>query len=380
MQGIRRFPLARASAAAILSISALALTACASQNARETGERKHPKEYFSEAKYGVKASPRVSLLKRNLPRGGGRDQTGKPYMVKGKWYYPKEDKSYRKVGGASWYGDAFHGRLTANGEIYDMTHLTAAHPTMPLPSYARVTNMANGTSLIVRVNDRGPYEKGRIIDLSHRAAELLDYANAGMASVKVEYIGRAPLDGRDDKFLLASYRPGNAAPDPSDGLPSGVMIAMNGSQPAGGGEASSAPFLRAPAPIAAFDTASVGSIALPSTGPIAPQRPEIGAGQQVAFASMSYAAGEPARGARGLAAFDAASQGAAAYVLAGTFANRAEADALALRLQPFGAATVRKEGKHAYSVTLRDSEDLSGDALLEAAWANGAADAMTVRD
>ena len=114
------------------------------------------KEYFSEAKYGVKASPRVSNLRTRLPRGGGRDQVGKPYKVAGKWYYPKEDRQYRKVGGASWYGDAFHGRLTANGEVYDMTHLTAAHPTMPLPSYARVTNLKNGSSVIVRVNDRGP--------------------------------------------------------------------------------------------------------------------------------------------------------------------------------------------------------------------------------
>jgi rare lipoprotein A (peptidoglycan hydrolase) len=90
---------------------------------------------------------------------------------------PKEDKRYAKVGLASWYGDAFHGRLTANGEVYDMTHLTAAHPTMPLPSYARVTNLKNGSSVIVRVNDRGPYHEGRIIDVSERAAQMLDYAN-----------------------------------------------------------------------------------------------------------------------------------------------------------------------------------------------------------
>jgi rare lipoprotein A len=156
---------------------------------------------------------------------------GKPYQVRGKWYYPKEDKSYKKVG-AAWYGDAFHGRLTVNGEIYDMTHLTAAHPTMPLPSYARVTNMENGSSVIVRVNDRGPYAHGRIIDLFCKAAEMLDYAHIGIASVKVEYVGRAPLEGRDDQFLLASYRPGSGDPA-SDGLPTGVMIAMNGPTPNG---------------------------------------------------------------------------------------------------------------------------------------------------
>ena len=193
--------------------------------------KKRSKEYFSESEYGVKASPRVSFKRSNLTRGGGRDQLGRPYKVRGKIYYPKEDKNYKKVGLASWYGDAFHGRLTANGEIYDMTHLTAAHPTMPLPSYARVTNTENGSSVIVRVNDRGPYSHNRLIDLSKRAAELLDYTHIGTARVKVEYVGRAPLDGHDDRYLMASYRPGNRAPDPSDGLPEGVMIAMNGPTP-----------------------------------------------------------------------------------------------------------------------------------------------------
>ena len=93
-----------------------------------------------------------------------------------------------------------------------MTHLTAAHPTMPLPSYARVTNLKNGSSVIVRVNDRGPYAHGRIIDLSKRAAEMLDYAHTGIAKVKVEYVGRAPLDGHDDSYLMASYRPGKERP------------------------------------------------------------------------------------------------------------------------------------------------------------------------
>jgi rare lipoprotein A len=149
----------------------------------------------------------------------------------------QEERNYAKVGAASWYGDAFHGRLTANGEVYDMTHLTAAHPTMPLPSYARVTNTKNGASVIVRVNDRGPFAHNRIIDLSKRAADLLDYRHAGVAKVKVEYVGRAPLHGRDDNYLLASYKPGQSGigrPGPveiDDGLPAGVMIAMAGDTP-----------------------------------------------------------------------------------------------------------------------------------------------------
>ena len=107
---------------------------------------------------------------------------------------------------ASWYGDAFHGRKTANGEIYDKRALTAASPTMPLPSYARVTNLENGYSVIVRVNDRGPYAAGRVMDVSSRVADVLDFKRMGTAKVKVEYVGRAPLEGSDDNELLATLR------------------------------------------------------------------------------------------------------------------------------------------------------------------------------
>ncbi|QND52898.1 septal ring lytic transglycosylase RlpA family protein [Phyllobacterium sp. 628] len=206
------------------------MAACASSPKVKVGKRSHGKEYFAESEYGVKASPRVVTDFRNMPRGGGRDQLGRPYQVRGKWYYPKEEPGYKRQGLASWYGSAFHGRLTANGEVYDMNHLSAAHPTMPLPSYARVTNLANGSSVIVRVNDRGPYHSNRVIDLSQKAATMLDYQHTGTADVKVEYVGRAPLEGRDDAFLLASYR-GPGAPDPWGQPASGVMIAMNGSTP-----------------------------------------------------------------------------------------------------------------------------------------------------
>jgi rare lipoprotein A len=107
---------------------------------------------------------------------------------------------------ASWYGDAFHGRLTANGEVYDVRGLTAAHPTMPLPSYARVTNLRNNRSVVVRVNDRGPFARGRIIDVSETAAEMLGFRRAGTAKVKVEYVGPARMDGLDHDMLVASYK------------------------------------------------------------------------------------------------------------------------------------------------------------------------------
>jgi rare lipoprotein A len=109
-----------------------------------------------DPKYGVSSSPRVVALGDPVPKGGGTYRVGKPYTVAGQLYVPEENVNYRQEGLASWYGDDFHGRLTANGEVFDMTSLSAAHPTLPMPCYARVTNLANGKSLIVRVNDRGP--------------------------------------------------------------------------------------------------------------------------------------------------------------------------------------------------------------------------------
>lgn len=213
---------------AISMICAFAAS-CASTKDTPTHKKRRSKEYFSETEYGVKASPRVAYG-RNVPKGGGRDITGKPYRVKGKWYVPKEDKSYDKTGLASWYGSAFHGRLTANGEVYDQYHLSAAHPTFPLPSYARVTNLENGDSVIVRVNDRGPYHPGRIIDLSNKAAEVLEVQNAGTAKVRVQYVGRARMDGKDMPFLMASFtRKGDRLKrfNPGGEIATGVMVASS---------------------------------------------------------------------------------------------------------------------------------------------------------
>jgi len=168
-----------------------------------------------DPKYGVSSSPRVVAFGEPVPKGGGTYRVGKPYTVAGRVYVPRENPNYREEGLASWYGDAFHGRLTANGEVFDMESLTAAHPTMPIPSYARVTNLSNGKSLVVRVNDRGPYHGNRIIDVSNKAAHLLDFKGRGIARVRVEYVGRAPLEGSDDRQLLATLRTGEPAPSPS---------------------------------------------------------------------------------------------------------------------------------------------------------------------
>jgi rare lipoprotein A len=167
-----------------------------------------------DPRYGVTASPRVVSMGEPVPKGGGSYRIGKPYVVGGRTYYPDDDRHYRTEGIASWYGADFHGRLTANGEVYDLEGISAAHPTMPLPSYARVTNTANGRSLIVRVNDRGPYHGNRVIDVSMKAAHLLGFHRRGTANVRVEYVGPAPLEGSDDRVLAATLRHDQPAPAP----------------------------------------------------------------------------------------------------------------------------------------------------------------------
>jgi rare lipoprotein A len=162
-----------------------------------------------------KYSPRVVAEGQPVPKGGGGYRVGQPYTINGQTYYPSDNPSYRAEGIASWYGPDFHGRLTANGEIFDMHGISAAHPTMPIPSYARVTNLDNGRSIIVRVNDRGPYARNRIIDVSIGAANALGFYGDGLAHVRVEYVGRAPLEGSDDRALLATLREGGPAQMPS---------------------------------------------------------------------------------------------------------------------------------------------------------------------
>jgi rare lipoprotein A len=408
MQTTARPYLRRASALAVLAASAALLVGCGTPEPKAMVHKPRSKEYFSEKDYGVKASPyaRASRLV-------GRDQIGKPYKIRGKWYYPKEDKHYTRTGTASWYGDAFHGRLTANGEVYNVADLTAAHPTMPLPSYARVTNLSNGASVIVRVNDRGPYHDGRLIDLSQHAAQMLGYANVGTAKVKVDYVGRAPLEGNDQSYLMASYRPGNRAPDPSDGLPTGVMIAMNGATPSvalassafPGRSSGSSPFaLVAPAAArTATDTASADDLALPDFGPIVPSRPDrdmaLPAQSPFAVASLSYADERVVRAAGAFAAMESRLSSAAvvdswrrlnpegnpakAYVAAGTFDNDSEAGQVASELAAFGKVEIERstlDGRDWYSVNLYPDGHGDLDAMLQAAWAHGAPDALAVRD
>lgn len=120
------------------------------------------------------------------PPPKGEPKVGRPYQINGVWYHPKEDPYYDETGIASWYGRKFHGRRTANGDVYDMNKLTAAHPTLPMPSQVLVTNLENGRSIIVTVNDRGPFARGRLIDMSRRSAQLLGFEEKGVARVRVQ--------------------------------------------------------------------------------------------------------------------------------------------------------------------------------------------------
>ena len=154
----------------------------------------------------------------------GTYKVGNAYQVEGEWYYPKVDLAYEERGIASWYGPNFHGKKTANGEIFDMNLVSAAHKTLPMPTVVRVTNLENGRSLIIRINDRGPFVRGRIIDLSRHAAELLGFSNKGTAMVHVRLLSeetrQAALEAGATGKDMAAYGP--PAPKASPSIPVSV--------------------------------------------------------------------------------------------------------------------------------------------------------------
>ncbi len=189
----------------------------------------------------------------------GRYKVGNPYQIGGKWYYPKADLDYDETGIASWYGPGFHGRDTANGERYDQNDLTAAHPTLPMPTLVEVTNLENGRVLNVRINDRGPYKNGRIIDLSKRAAELLDITRNGTAKVRVRVL-------RDESLQLAAVAQGKSpemlAQARSDAPPA-VPVASVSAEPLPGTPEPPQPRARVQAPPAVARSAPQEPLPLP---------------------------------------------------------------------------------------------------------------------
>lgn len=251
----RSIPLLR-----IVGVTAIALTAANCSSNIRSG---------IDPRYGVAASPRVVRDGEPVPKGGGREQVGRAYTVAGRTYVPSANPNYKNEGLASWYGSNFHGRRTANGEVFDRGSVAAAHTTMPLPSYARVTNVQNGHSMIVRVNDRGPFHGNRIIDVSERAAMALGFKQQGTARVRVEYVGRASTNGSDDSILLASLRTDGTAASlngrptmlaEATPRPAPVLTAARASQP-----------LDTDEPIQSY--AAPRQIAAASVVPLPPERP-----------------------------------------------------------------------------------------------------------
>ena len=184
------------------------------------------------------------------PPSVGTFKVGSPYQIKGVWYYPKEDWDYRETGIASWYGPGFHGKTTANGETYDQTDLTAAHRTLPMPSVVRVTNLENGRSLVVRINDRGPFAHGRIIDMSQRGAQLLGFERQGTARVRVELLESetraAQAIARGDRVLPPPDPTAPQAPPPTAAPSAPVQVAVLTPPPGATQTQTAAP---APAPV-----------------------------------------------------------------------------------------------------------------------------------
>ena len=270
----------------LLGVGAAVLAGCAQQPEK----KKRSKEYFPSSIYG-RASDRVVEEGEPVPRGGGQYLVGRPYTIAGKTYVPTERPSQSQTGMASYYGGAFHGRRTANGEVYDMNSVSAAHPTMPLPSYVRVTNTRNGRSIIVRVNDRGPFHSTRVMDVSARVAEALDFKRFGTAPIKIDYIGKAGLAGSDDAKLMATLRT-DGKPATLNGSPElpATMVAESEpakrEQPRLASMESQAPERRSPSPA---PSAPLVSAPLPPSRPfeLGPNRSTAQGRQVVLFTGQS---------------------------------------------------------------------------------------------
>lgn len=155
------------------------------------------------------------------PKSAGTYKVGNPYQIAGRWYYPSDDPHYQETGTASWYGPTFHGKSTANGERFDENDVTAAHRTLPMPSWVEVTNLENGRKLVVRVNDRGPFAKDRIIDLSRLSAQLLGVERQGTARVHVK---RIYPKGQQPTVVAAAPPPPPPAPVAAPQVPPGDIF------------------------------------------------------------------------------------------------------------------------------------------------------------
>jgi rare lipoprotein A len=280
----------------------------------------------------------------SLPSAAGIYKIGNPYQQDGIWYYPHEQPDYDETGIASWYGPEFHGQRTANGEIFDANGLSAAHRTLPMPVNVRVTNLDNGRSLIVRVNDRGPFARGRIIDVSERAAELLGFKLQGTARVRVTYMGRALLPNGQP---VEETPPEIATAVPAAPTSKVDMSALN-----------IVPGATVAPPV------QVGELPAPPAAILPPPRaeePVTGQVIQVPVPAVTHL-----------------------YVQAGAFSTRANADRLKTRLSAAGGiliSPISRAGQTLYRVRMGPFNDLSSaDAALARAVKLGSNDAQIVVD
>ena len=272
-------------------------------------------------------------------------KVGDPYQVDGVWYYPQEQPNYDATGIASWYGEDYQGKPTADGEIFDRNAVTGAHPTLPMPVNVRVTNLQNGRSIVVRVNDRGPYVNGRIIDLSEHAAELLDFRTQGLARVRVTFLGRADLNG-----------PGLAPL--ADETPSAIATAVSAAPV----EQVEVGMLAPVTGVAVAAARPVASLPAPVEQTILPPLPQAADGKVIEM---------PVPAATAL------------YVQAGAFVSPTNAAYLASRLTSAGArvSAGTKDGRPIYRVRVGPFQSVdAADAALTQVEALGQNDAQIVVD
>jgi len=287
-------------------------------------------------------------------KGGGVYKVGNPYQIAGVWYYPKEDPTYDETGIASWYGNEFHGKYTANGEVFDMNDVTAAHPTLPMPTLVRVTNLENGRSIIVRVNDRGPFVNGRIIDLSRRSAQLLGTERQGTAKVRVQMVGPATGDpnvAQPTAPALAEDKP------PVTAAPRSTVTAEALAPPPGARGQATQPAVRAPQAPSATAVAAASNAQAASAAPTDLEHQPV---RQVAVRPNGI------------------------YVQAGAFTQFDNANRLSARLSALGPTRISSAlvgGTDYYRVRLGPIADVAqADQMLSYLIANGNPEARIVVD
>jgi rare lipoprotein A len=296
-------------------------------------------------------------------------KVGNPYQIDGVWYYPAEDYNYDETGIASWYGPGFHQKFTANGEIFDQNDLTAAHRTLPMPCFVRVTNLDNGRSIVLRVNDRGPYARGRILDVSRRGAQLLGYEGGGTARVRVQILAQESRD------LADAMRRGGPVMTAQAGLPPPAAAPRE--------TVSSAPLAPPPGPAQTLPPSAPAApppavVAAPPAAAPPPVEPPP-AETEVAVAPLAAPVPDPTGQVR-----QVPPKRTSIYVQAGAFANRDNAVRLSNQLKSFGPSAVSPvtvAGQQLYRVRLGPLGSVEeGDRTLDLVVSAGHPEARLIVD